>query len=268
MSAISFNRSFGLAIAITTLLACGGAAESGDATGGATGTLKGAGGSTGNGGDSSIGGLCCNSRPTCRVGDTELSNAETCPTGSTCYMQPAVCCSPAILCASGVGGSSQGGASTGGASTGGTSTGGLGNVGGNSGLGGWAWDTPSEPVGGACSAPACAAGYSHGNSGCPLTTPNPCYTADECGGGMTCLKTSVVCDRAAEYNRRYQYADTTACQTANITCPSNTTVFKNACGCGCEQSATCPQWVDCMPGGTLSPMCSDSTNCPFTLRAL
>jgi hypothetical protein len=166
------------------------------------------------------------------------------------------------------GGVSTGGANTGGVSTGGVSAGGLGNVGGNSGLGGWTWDTPSTPVGGACSAPTCATGYSPSSGTCSLTTQYPCYSLDECGGGMTCLKTSIPCDRTAEYNRRYQYADTTTCQTASITCPTNTTVFKGACGCGCEQPATCPQWVGCMPGGTLSPMCSDSTLCPFSGRAM
>ncbi len=304
------SRSFVGAIAITTLFACGGASESDHATQGSAGATTttnggslGKGGATGQGGNTNTGGICCNSRAHCYAGDVELSTGAACPANTTCYVQPAVCCSPSINCARGVGGTAAGGAGVGGsgatgnvaaasalggASSGGsgatgnvasaTAAGGIsaggaggagatGNVGATTGLGGWSWDTPTAPVGGACSAPSCAAGYSFGSS-CTTSTPNPCYSSDDCGGQMICQKTGVTCDRTSEYNRRYQLADTTQCQTAAISCITNTTVFKNACGCGCEQSSSCTEWIDCMPGsGTISALCSDSTVCPFSGRA-
>jgi hypothetical protein len=275
MQSISFNRALACAIAITALLACGGASESDDTTkGGAGSTATTSGGSLGMGGTASLGGnastggVCCNMRAYCYDGDTELPTGATCPAGTTCYTQPAVCCSPSVTCAQGNGGASPeaGGAGAGGAGTGGTRM--VGNGGTSAGLGGWSWDTPSEPIGGACSAPSCAAGYSLVGTGCTVSTPNPCYSMDECGGGLVCQKTSITCDRAAEYNRRYQLADTTLCETTTLTCVTNTTAFKSACGCGCEQASGCPEWFDCMPGGTLDPACSDSTICPFSGRAL
>ena len=41
-------------------------------------------------------------------------------------------------------------------------------------------------------------------------------------------------------------------------CPENTSYFSNACGCGCEQSQSCPQWINCMPYTYANTIVSDT----------
>jgi hypothetical protein len=77
------------------------------------------------------------------------------------------------------------------------------------------------------------------------------------------------CDPSKEFNRHYVGSSPEECSLVDYACPENTTMFGNACGCGCQQDASCPQVVDCMPGpGTSNPLCSDSRQCPYTTRAL
>lgn len=49
----------------------------------------------------------------------------------------------------------------------------------------------------------------------------------------------------------------------DFVCPELTTYFGNACGCGCEQSADCPEYFNCMPP---SPCDEDAikTKCPYS----
>jgi hypothetical protein len=293
-------------IATTTLLACGGSTDSDSTT--AAGSTSTAGGTrsvggNGSGGAGAIGGtLCCNSTNRCHDGDSEIANANACPAGASCYEVLPVCCSPTKYCATvGDGGSTSGGATgtaatgnvaaapaRGGSTPGGTtgtgnvgnasSSGGVGNVGnggasgaaGLTGLGGWSWgSTTVWSMGGACSPPSCAAGYLKANTNvCVLTTNDACYSMTDCGYTTVCSKPAFTCDRAAQYNRKYQHADTSICHATSLTCTQNTARFDEVCGCGCEQDAGCPKYVDCMPGSSLDPLCSDSTRCPFTLRAL
>lgn len=113
--------------------------------------------------------------------------------------------------------------------------------------------------------PVCDPGDTEVTGACPPDLS--CYTRTICGSTINCKRASTSCDPEAEYNRKY-VADATGCQTIRFTCEANTTMFSNACGCGCEQDSTCPEFVDCMPGpGTRSPLCSN-TSCPFTLRAM
>lgn len=58
-----------------------------------------------------------------------------------------------------------------------------------------------------------------------------------------------MCDPVAEqYQKKYFSTDPTQCTVIDFSCPVNTTYFSNACGCGCMQDPTCPDWFNCMPG--------------------
>jgi hypothetical protein len=56
------------------------------------------------------------------------------------------------------------------------------------------------------------------------------------------------------------------CPVIKYTCPEGTSHFSNACGCGCEQSADCPEWFNCMPGPDAPPCDTDAikTKCPYS----
>jgi hypothetical protein len=76
------------------------------------------------------------------------------------------------------------------------------------------------------------------------------------------------CNPSEETNRReYVSTDVGRCAAVDFLCAEATTPFFNDCGCGCEQDATCPDWIDCMPGGA-DPDCADlealALRCPFT----
>jgi hypothetical protein len=74
------------------------------------------------------------------------------------------------------------------------------------------------------------------------------------------------CDPETEHDREYIGASPTACAVIFYGCPEHTTMFSNDCGCGCEQDASCPEFVDCMPGGDPNPGCSseERARCPYT----
>lgn len=113
--------------------------------------------------------------------------------------------------------------------------------------------------------PSCDEGDTQLDGPCPPDTR--CYTRSLCGTTIYCLDSS--CDAEKDYNRRYVAKDQKSCALADFICQPNTTPFTNACGCGCEQDANCPEYVDCEPGsGDQSLLCSDLSKCPFTSRAL
>ena len=160
------------------------------------------------------------------------------------------------------------------AGIGGVAGAGTGGTGGSSSLGG----TPSTGgssnlgAGGAiicCNAmPVCGAGDSTiaNPDACPAGTQ--CYSLSICCTQIWCAKASSVCNVSTDYNLHYMGTSSAQCQTLRFACPANTTMFNNACGCGCQQSASCPEYVDCMPGPSASnSLCSDST-CPYTTRAM
>ncbi|HOU92191.1 MAG TPA: hypothetical protein PLU22_14160, partial [Polyangiaceae bacterium] len=75
-------------------------------------------------------------------------------------------------------------------------------------------------------------------------------------------------DPAAETNwREYVSADPVECTLIDYLCVESTTMFSNDCGCRCEQSADCPEWIDCLPGSA-DAVCADlealAARCPFT----
>jgi len=120
--------------------------------------------------------------------------------------------------------------------------------------------------------PVCAPGENQilSQNDCP--TGFQCYSLTLCCTQIWCAKGSSdagTCNPSSEYNRKYMGTSPTMCQQIRFNCPINTLMFSNACGCGCEQAATCPQYIDCMPGpGTSSPLCSDGLSCPYSTRAM
>jgi hypothetical protein len=61
-----------------------------------------------------------------------------------------------------------------------------------------------------------------------------------------------------------------ACASLDTVCPPYSTQYDGECGCGCGQDASCPASVDCapkVPAAPQDPLCSDTTKCPYTIRA-
>lgn len=82
-------------------------------------------------------------------------------------------------------------------------------------------------------------------------------------GMVACTKMAcpAPCDPQKEWWRKYVTTTPDQCQVIRFTCPANTTYFSNACGCGCEQSTQCPQWINCMPPTDCS---AERARCPFS----
>lgn len=81
---------------------------------------------------------------------------------------------------------------------------------------------------------------------------------------MACLPDD--CDPEAEWWREYVGDSPETCAVIRFACEGQTTYFANACGCGCEQSADCPEWFNCMPGPGV-PGCDLEwirEHCPFS----
>jgi hypothetical protein len=106
-----------------------------------------------------------------------------------------------------------------------------------------------------------------------------CYPVTLCGMTIQCLDGGPApinpgidggsCDPSAEHGRHYVTNDPRECLLIDFACPTDTDYFDNDCGCGCEQPADCPEFVNCMPGnGSGSELCTDSESCPYTIRAL
>ncbi len=72
-----------------------------------------------------------------------------------------------------------------------------------------------------------------------------------------------VCDPQQEWWRSYTLTDPAKCMVAKFACPAQTSHFSSECGCGCEQDASCPEWINCMPPVTQS--CTDlKAKCPYS----
>jgi hypothetical protein len=124
-------------------------------------------------------------------------------------------------------------------------------------------DGSSFPAGDGCNTCLCEAGMvSCSGAMCPTCTyagktyqPGDSFPALDgcntctCGsdGSVGCTKVNCACDPAKEWWRHYVATDPATCMVIDYGCPMNTVGFDNACGCGCEQDASCPQTFDCMP---------------------
>ena len=219
-------------------VAAAGSGGEGSASGGVPGFSGGGtnvGGMTYSGGSPGVaGGVgCCFALAQCNPGDQQIAGPDACPLDATCY-QNSVCCST-VWCAS-----------------------------------------PS-PI---CNAvPVCNSGDKQFGGPCPAGYG--CYARTACGTTIDCLHplalmdagsapsvdSGLTCSPSTEYSRTYVSTNPGKCDVVDFACPPNTTTFANFCGCGCQQSSTCPEWVDCAPSSSPSnPLCGDAgrTKCPYT----
>jgi len=95
---------------------------------------------------------------------------------------------------------------------------------------------------------------------------NTCFCGAD--GGVGCTKRACqpppACDATKEPNRKYVANSPEQCMLVRYACEANTTGFSNACGCGCEQAADCPAFINCMPGPGV-PSCEPArARCPYT----
>jgi hypothetical protein len=93
-----------------------------------------------------------------------------------------------------------------------------------------------------------------------------CVKRALCGTVIVCQTSPVECDHEANPNLHYVGESAEECQVIDYSCPEHTTGFSNECGCGCEQPDSCPEFVGCLPGGNVDPLCN-SEECPYTSRA-
>jgi hypothetical protein len=122
--------------------------------------------------------------------------------------------------------------------------------------------------------PVCRSGDLELSGPCP---GSECYSRSVCGFTIHCLPSSRAggapseeeCDPALEPDRNYVAKTPATCAVIDFACPAYTTYFANDCGCGCEQGASCPDSVNCIPG----PQGQDALclaigfeRCPYTLR--
>jgi hypothetical protein len=91
---------------------------------------------------------------------------------------------------------------------------------------------------------------------------NPDGTTD-----IACTERACMCSPEKEPYRQYAGTSPDACKTIDFACSSDTTMFSNECGCGCEQSDECPNSFDCSPAGMANMLSCDRTlmqRCPFS----
>ncbi|PKN31812.1 MAG: hypothetical protein CVU63_21985 [Deltaproteobacteria bacterium HGW-Deltaproteobacteria-20] len=115
---------------------------------------------------------------------------------------------------------------------------------------------------GSCQPAACTyegQDYLPGDSFPALDGCNTCSCTDS--GMVACTKMACVCNPAEEWWRQYVATDPSTCAVIKYSCPPKTFHFANECGCGCEQDAACPEWINCMPPTDCSQQRAD---CPYS----
>ena len=91
-----------------------------------------------------------------------------------------------------------------------------------------------------------------------------CNTCTCQGRGVSCTKEAhCACQPEREWWLHYVVMGQ-PCQAENFACPSLTTPFVNACGCGCESQAVCTEFVSCTPS---APKPCFNSNCPYSKPA-
>jgi hypothetical protein len=103
--------------------------------------------------------------------------------------------------------------------------------------------------------------YKKGATFAALDGCNQCICGS--GGAFECTEVACPCDAENEWYRDYIGDSPEMCATIKFACPENTTYFGNACGCGCEQNLSCPQWFNCMPPAQCDPDEIKKT-CPYS----
>ena len=79
-----------------------------------------------------------------------------------------------------------------------------------------------------------------------------------------------VCGEPPPRGVHYVSMSPAKCEVIDYACPSGASGYSDACGCGCRQPDTCPDYVDCQPGlpsEQTSPLCANDALCPYTTRA-
>ena len=105
--------------------------------------------------------------------------------------------------------------------------------------------------------------YTMGEQFPALDGCNTCTCTDQ---GISCTEMLCACNPDTEWWREYVAKDPQKCMVIDYMCVENTKSFSNSCGCGCEQDASCPQYIDCMPP---APDCDAmKKKCPFSGVAL
>ncbi len=102
--------------------------------------------------------------------------------------------------------------------------------------------------------------------------PNNQWFAPACVGPVVCEAGSCgkkctgvpTCDPDKEWYRNYIGTSTEICTRILFHCPPNTKYFGNACGCGCEQDASCPKWINCMPPMHTQSCAELQEKCPYS----
>ncbi|WP_437604000.1 hypothetical protein WMF28_20690 [Sorangium sp. So ce590] len=89
------------------------------------------------------------------------------------------------------------------------------------------------------------ASYEPGGSFPSLDGCNTCTCL--AGGDVACTERACACDPKTEWWRSYVGSSPEECTLIDFICPESTAYFQSACGCGCEQDASCPPSFDCMP---------------------
>jgi hypothetical protein len=102
-----------------------------------------------------------------------------------------------------------------------------------------------------------------------------CYQRMVCGSVATCLSGALAdggtCGGPAPRGVHYVSTSLEKCALIDYACPSGTTGYSDACGCGCRQPDTCPDYVNCQPTpapGPMNPLCAANGPCPYSIRAL
>jgi hypothetical protein len=103
--------------------------------------------------------------------------------------------------------------------------------------------------------------YTPGQSFPALDGCNTCTCGE--AGTIGCTEMACTCDPKKEWYREYVTTNPKTCELIDYSCPPNTTGFWNACGCGCEQSASCPEYFDCMPPEPCNPEALQ-LECPYS----
>ncbi len=107
-----------------------------------------------------------------------------------------------------------------------------------------------------------------------FAAPDGCNSCS-CSSNGSILCTEMACPacdpKLDSPPKNYLATELAKCLTLKFACPTNTTSFQNDCGCGCQQSAACPAWIDCMPGGAdsqCSALDAFKQKCPFSTIAM
>jgi len=102
--------------------------------------------------------------------------------------------------------------------------------------------------------------YSIGQQFPSLDGCNTCICTDQ---GISCTEINCPCNPEKEWWRSYVATDPAKCALIDYACIENTKPFQNACGCGCEQDPSCPEYFDCMPPSPCNPE-EIKKKCPYS----